>query len=132
MHLDARAADPRLASDLESLGAGYENMHVVDGHPGPEALRRWSRSSRTSAICARWSRGAAARSTRGLLHHADGYGVGNGYDFIGYFEFAEADAPIFRDVMTGLRDRAENPEWVYGREGPEWWSRRVGHARELW
>jgi hypothetical protein len=34
--------------------------------------------------------------------------------------------------MAGLRDREQNPEWVYVREGPEWWGRRVGHAAELW
>jgi hypothetical protein len=70
--------------------------------------------------------------TRRLVHHPDGYGLGTGYDFIGYFEFAEADAPIFREVMAGLRDRAQNPEWVYVREGPEWWGRRVATAKELW
>jgi hypothetical protein len=70
--------------------------------------------------------------TRRLVHHPDGYGLGTGYDFIGYFEFAEADAPIFREVMAGLRDRAQNPEWVYVREGPEWWGRRVATAEELW
>ena len=67
-----------------------------------------------------------------LVHHPDGYGLGNGYDFIGYFEFAEADAPIFRTVMSGLRDREQNPEWSYVREGPEWWGRRVATVSELW
>lgn len=70
--------------------------------------------------------------TRRLAHHPDGYGLGTGYDFIGYFEFAEADAPVFRAVMAGLRDRAQNPEWLYVREGPEWWGRRVATAEELW
>jgi hypothetical protein len=70
--------------------------------------------------------------TRRLLHHPDGYGRGNGYDFIGYFEFADADAPIFRAVMSGLRDRGQNPEWSYVREGPEWWGRRVATVSELW
>jgi len=70
--------------------------------------------------------------TRRLLHNGDGYGTGSGYDFIGYFEFAEAEAGTFQSVMAGLRDRAQNPEWAYVREGPEWWGRRVGHPRELW
>jgi hypothetical protein len=70
--------------------------------------------------------------TRRLLHHPDGYGLATGYDFIGYFEFAEADAPVFREVMAGLRDHAQNPEWNYVREGPEWWGRRVATAAELW
>jgi hypothetical protein len=70
--------------------------------------------------------------TRRLLHNADGYGQPGGYDFIGYFEFAERDAGTFRDVMAGLRDRAENPEWVYVREGPEWWGWRVERAAQMW
>ena len=69
---------------------------------------------------------------RRLVHHPAGYGLNDGYDFIGYFEFAEADAPVFRTVMDGLRDRRQNPEWDYVREGPEWWGRRVGQAEELW
>jgi hypothetical protein len=70
--------------------------------------------------------------TRRLVHHPDGYGHQNGYDFVGYFEFAEVDAPIFRAVMAGLRDVSQNPEWAYIREGPEWWGRRVRHAHALW
>jgi hypothetical protein len=69
---------------------------------------------------------------RRLYHAPDGYGRQDDYDFLGYFEFAEADAPIFRAVMAGLRDVARNPEWAYVREGPEWWGRRVGRAAELW
>jgi hypothetical protein len=69
---------------------------------------------------------------RRLVHHPRGYGLGEGYDFIGYFEFAEADAPVFRQVMAALRDTAQNPEWDYVREGPEWWGRRVGTPGVLW
>ncbi len=69
---------------------------------------------------------------RRLYHAPDGYGQEGSYDFVGYFEFADADAPIFRAVMAGLRDVAQNPEWAYVREGPEWWGRRVGCAAELW
>jgi hypothetical protein len=69
---------------------------------------------------------------RRLYHAPDGYGQEGGYDFVGYFEFADADAPVFRAVMAGLRDVAQNPEWAYVREGPEWWGRRVGCAAELW
>ena len=68
---------------------------------------------------------------RRLYHAPDGYGQEGSYDFVGYFEFAEADAPTFRAVMAGLREVALNPEWVYVREGPEWWGRRVGCAAEL-
>jgi hypothetical protein len=69
---------------------------------------------------------------RRLYHAPDGYGQEGSYDFVGYFEFADADAPIFRAVMAGLRNIARNPEWAYVREGPEWWGRRVGRAAELW
>jgi hypothetical protein len=69
---------------------------------------------------------------RRLYHAPDGYGQEGSYDFVGYFEFADADAPVFRAVMAGLRDVAQNPEWAYVREGPEWWGRRVGCAAELW
>ncbi|MEC9280592.1 MAG: hypothetical protein VX947_06845, partial [Chloroflexota bacterium] len=33
---------------------------------------------------------------RRLVHSPDGYGKQGNYDFVGYFEFAEKDAPIFR------------------------------------
>lgn len=70
--------------------------------------------------------------TRRLFHAVDGYGHQGAYDFLGYFEFAEADAPVFQKVMAGLRDVNQNPEWLYVREGPEWWGRRVRRAAELW
>jgi hypothetical protein len=69
---------------------------------------------------------------RRLYHAPDGYGQEGRYDFVGYFEFNDADAATFRAVMAGLRDAAQNPEWAYVREGPEWWGRRVGCAAELW
>ena len=69
--------------------------------------------------------------TRRLVHHPEAYGSGQGYDFIGYFEFAEADAETFRAVMAGLRHVAQNPEWAYVQEGPEWWGRRVECAAAL-
>ena len=69
---------------------------------------------------------------RRLVHAAGSYGRKDAYDFIGYFEFAEEQAPVFRAVMAALRDVAQNPEWAYVREGPEWWGRRVSQAAELW
>ena len=68
---------------------------------------------------------------RRLVHAPEGYGLEGNYDFMGYFEFAEADAPVFREVMAGLRDTAQNPEWKYVLEGPEWWGRRVRSAAEF-
>lgn len=69
---------------------------------------------------------------RRLYHHPLGYGLDAGYDFLGYFEFAPGHARIFDSIMAGLRDRAQNPEWNYVEEGPEWWGRRVGTPAELW
>ena len=66
--------------------------------------------------------------SRRLVHAPEGYGLEGNYDFVGYFEFAEADAPVFREVMAGLRDTGQNPEWKYVLEGPEWWGRRVRDA----
>jgi hypothetical protein len=70
--------------------------------------------------------------TRRLYHAPERYGRPDGYDFVGYFEFAAADAATFRAVMAALREAAHNPEWAYVREGPEWWGRRVAHAAGLW
>ena len=70
--------------------------------------------------------------TRRLVHAPQGYGQENGYDFVGYFEFAASDAATFRAVMAALRDTEENPEWAYISEGPEWWGRRVGEPIGLW
>src|SRR5207248_9700910 len=33
------------------------------------------------------------------------------YDFITYFECADADVPTFHEVCAALRDVARNPEW---------------------
>jgi hypothetical protein len=68
---------------------------------------------------------------RRLVHSPDGYGVPGNYDFVGYFEFAEKDATVFREVMAGLRDKVQNPEWKYVLEGPEWWGHRVRSAAEF-
>ena len=75
--------------------------------------------------------------TRRLVHAPEGYGPPvnpreGSYDFVGYFEFAEADASTFRAVMAALRDVEQNPEWAYVSEGPEWWGRRVGELAGLW
>ena len=69
---------------------------------------------------------------RRLYHHPLGYGLESGYDFLGYFEFAAEHARVFDSIMAGLRDHAQNPEWDYFKEGPEWWGRRVGTPAELW
>src|SRR5262249_49442987 len=53
------------------------------------------------------------------------------YDFVTYFECADADVPTFHRVCAALRDVARNPEWKYVREGPTWHGRRVATWAEL-
>jgi len=53
------------------------------------------------------------------------------YDFITYFECADADVPTFYQVCAALRDVKRNPEWKFVREGPTWHGRRVATWAEL-
>jgi len=53
------------------------------------------------------------------------------YDFVTYFECADADVPTFHAVCAALRDVARNPEWEFVREGPSWQGRRVATWAEL-
>ena len=54
-----------------------------------------------------------------------------GYDFVTYFECADADVPTFHEVCAALRDVKRNPEWEFVREGPCWHGRRVATWAEL-
>jgi hypothetical protein len=53
------------------------------------------------------------------------------YDFLNYFECADADVPTFHAVCAALRDVDKNPEWKFVREGPTWHGRRVATWEEL-
>jgi len=53
------------------------------------------------------------------------------YDFINYFECADAGVPVFHRVCASLRDVGRNPEWRYVREGPTWQGRRVAAWADL-
>ena len=53
------------------------------------------------------------------------------YDFLTYFECADADVSTFHEVCAALRDVARNPEWRFVREGPTWHGRRVASDEEL-
>ena len=53
------------------------------------------------------------------------------YDFVTYFECADADVPTFHHVCAALRDVARNPEWAFVREGPTWHGRRVASWEAL-
>ncbi len=96
-------------------------------------LPRYDRSGRMLAKGhALASEAGITRIHRRLVHNPDGYGLRDGYDFVGYFEFAEKDIETFRSVMANLRDESINPEWDYVNEGPEWWGTRVGLPKDLW
>jgi hypothetical protein len=47
------------------------------------------------------------------------------FDFVSYFECADADVPVFHEVCDALRDTTRNPEWAFVREGPTWHGRRT-------
>ena len=53
------------------------------------------------------------------------------YDFLNYFECADADVPMFHAICAGLRDVRRNPEWRFVQEGPTWHGRRVASFQEL-
>jgi hypothetical protein len=53
------------------------------------------------------------------------------YDFVTYFECADADVATFHEVCAALRDVNRNPEWAFVREGPTWQGRRVASWAEL-
>jgi len=53
------------------------------------------------------------------------------YDFVTYFECADADVKTFHAVCAALRDVRKNPEWAFVREGPTWHGRRVATWAEL-
>jgi hypothetical protein len=53
------------------------------------------------------------------------------YDFLTYFECADADVPTFHAVCEALRDVRKNPEWKFVREGPTWHGRRVATWAEV-
>jgi hypothetical protein len=53
------------------------------------------------------------------------------FDFVSYFECADADVPVFHEVCDALRDVTRNPEWEFVREGPTWHGRRTATWDEL-
>ena len=53
------------------------------------------------------------------------------YDFVTYFECADADIPVFHSVCANLRDVTRNPEWKFVVEGPTWHGRRVPTWQDL-
>jgi hypothetical protein len=74
--------------------------------------------------------GVAALMRRTYKHPDERAPLG-AYDFVNYFECADADVPTFHAVCAALRDVDRNPEWAFVREAPTWQGRRVGAWREL-
>lgn len=62
---------------------------------------------------------------RRVYYNPDGHGRDGEFDFITYFECADEHLPTFDRICRALRDQAQNPEWRYVVEGPEWRGRRV-------
>ena len=62
---------------------------------------------------------------RRLYYNPDGHSRDGEFDFITYFECADAHLPVFDEVCRGLRDVTKNPEWRFVIEGQEWRGRRV-------
>jgi hypothetical protein len=62
---------------------------------------------------------------RRLYYNPDGHARPGEFDFITYFECADAHLPVFEEICRGLRDATRNPEWRFVVEGPEWRGRRV-------
>ncbi len=53
------------------------------------------------------------------------------YDFVSYFECADAHVPVYHQVCDALRDVTRNPEWQFVREAPTWHGRRVASWEDL-
>jgi hypothetical protein len=62
---------------------------------------------------------------RRLYYNPDGYLLPGQFDFVTYFECADADLPVFDEICRRLRDVTLNPEWRFVTEGPEWRGKRV-------
>lgn len=70
---------------------------------------------------------AAGVSTifRRLYHNPDGYQRPSAFDFLTYFECSDEHLATFDTIRMALRDEAQNPEWRFVIEGPEWRGRRT-------
>ena len=62
---------------------------------------------------------------RRLYYNPDGHDRADEFDFITYFECADEHLATFDRICGALRNQAQNPEWRFVVEGPEWRGRRV-------
>jgi hypothetical protein len=76
------------------------------------------------------ARGIGCLMRRTYKHRVEPAPAG-GYDFVNYFECADADVATFHEVCSALRDVSRNPEWRFVTEGPTWHGRRVASWSEL-
>ena len=68
-------------------------------------------------------RNHAARIYRRLYHAR--YLPGSQWDFLTYFEFEGSDVGRFEELLTALRDPAQNPEWTFVDRETEIWLTRI-------
>jgi hypothetical protein len=52
-------------------------------------------------------------------------------DFMTYFEYADADAPVFDSLLNGLRDKTKNQEWKFVEENPIAWCKRKPALQDI-
>jgi len=76
------------------------------------------------------ARGIGCLMRRTYKHRVEPAPAGE-YDFVSYFECADADVATFHEVCSALRDVTRNPEWRLVAEGPTWHGRRVASWAEL-
>jgi hypothetical protein len=62
---------------------------------------------------------------RRLYHNPDAYQQPHAFDFVAYFECTDQSLAAFDQICRVLRDEAQNPEWRYVLEAPEWRGLRV-------
>jgi hypothetical protein len=62
---------------------------------------------------------------RRTYKHPEPPAPADAYEFINYFECADAGVATFYEVCAALRDRTKNPEWDFVLEGPTWQGLRV-------
>lgn len=66
-----------------------------------------------------------SRIYRRLYYNPDGHQRPGEFDFVTYFECADAHLAVFDEICRRLRDVTVNPEWRFVIEGPEWRGKRV-------
>ena len=75
---------------------------------------------------------AASAGVPVLMRRTYRCGEASEYDFLTYFECADADVATFHAVCAALRDVDRNPEWRFVLEGPTWRGRRTERWSALW